>query len=433
MQELLKHRRVIFASTVGNVLEWYDFIAFGYLMGVISRHFFPAGAGMSAVLLTAATFGVSFVARPLGGIVLGVYADRAGRKAALLLVIVMMTIATALIAFAPTYAQAGVVATVIMVVARVLQGISAGGEFGSATSMLVEYAPAHQRGLFGSFQMFAQAVAGVLAALAGVLITQGLTSAQLESWGWRLPFMLGLLLGPVGLYIRTSIEEPEAFLATRNLEPRLRFAQLMKDYWREMVIAGGLVAGSTIMQFIFNIYMPTYAVQYLQMPASTPFVVIAISGVVRILACPAFGALSDRRGRKGVIAWGFALSLLAVWPAFAWLKSAPTLLTLLAIELLFGLLGAAVLGPLSTALAEMFPVRGRSSGLAVSYNVSTTIFGGFTPFIVTWLILTTGDRMAPAYYVIFGALIGLAAAFALPGVDRAGRATQPSTDAPARG
>ena len=429
MQELFKHRRVIFASTIGNVLEWYDFIAFGYLMGVISRHFFPATAGSSATLLTAATFGVSFVARPVGGIVLGLYADRVGRKAALLLVIAMMTVSTALIGFAPTYAQAGVVATVIMVLARILQGISAGGEFGSATSMLVESAPAHQKGLFGSFQMFAQAVAGVLASLVGVLITQGLTPAQLESWGWRLPFLLGLLIGPVGLYIRNRVDEPELFRVTREREPGLSFGQLLRGYWREIVIASGLVAGTTIMQFVFNIYMPTYAVQYLQMPPSTPFVVIAISGVVRILACPAFGALSDRVGRKSVLAWGFVFSLVAVWPCFAWLKADPAMSTLLAIELLFGVLGAAVLGPLSTALAEMFPVSGRSSGLSVSYNLSTTVFGGFTPLIVTGLIVVTGDRMAPAYYVIFGVLLGLAAALVLPGA--AARPT--ARDAPQHG
>ncbi|MGQ7934195.1 MFS transporter [Paraburkholderia sp. D1E] len=429
MQELFKHRRVIFASTIGNVLEWYDFIAFGYLMGVISRHFFPATAGSSATLLTAATFGVSFVARPVGGIVLGIYADRVGRKAALLLVIAMMTVATAMIGLAPTYAQAGVVATVVMVLARVLQGISAGGEFGSATSMLVESAPAHQKGLFGSFQMFAQAVAGVLASLVGVLITQGLTPAQLESWGWRLPFLLGLLIGPVGLYIRNRVDEPELFRVTREREPSLPFGQLLRGYWREIVIASGLVAGTTIMQFVFNIYMPTYAVQYLRMPPSTPFVVIAISGVVRILACPAFGALSDRVGRKSVLAWGFVFSLVAVWPCFAWLKADPAMSTLLAIELLFGVLGAAVLGPLSTALAEMFPVSGRSSGLSVSYNLSTTVFGGFTPLIVTGLIVVTGDRMAPAYYVIFGVLLGLAAALALPGA--AARPT--AQDAPQHG
>lgn len=429
MQELFKHRRVIFASTIGNVLEWYDFIAFGYLMGVISRHFFPANAGSSATLLIAATFGVSFVARPVGGIVLGIYADRAGRKAALLLVIAMMTVATALIGLAPTYAQAGVVATVIMVLARILQGISAGGEFGSATSMLVESAPAHQKGLFGSFQMFAQAVAGVLASLVGVLITQGLTSAQLESWGWRLPFLLGLLIGPVGLYIRNRVDEPELFRATREREPGLPFGQVLRGYWREIIIASGLVAGTTIMQFVFNIYMPTYAVQYLQMPPGTPFIVIAVSGVVRILACPAFGALSDRVGRKSVLGWGFVFSLVAVWPCFAWLKAEPAMSTLLAIELLFGVLGAAVLGPLSTALAEMFPVSGRSSGLSVSYNLSTTIFGGFTPLIVTGLIVATGDRMAPAYYVIFGVLLGLAATLALPGA-----AAKPAAqDAPQHG
>jgi MFS family permease len=415
MKELFKHRRVILASTIGNVLEWYDFIAFGFLMGLISDHFFPAGAGSSAVLLTAATFGVSFVARPVGGILLGIYADRAGRKAAMMMVITMMTLATALIAFAPTYAQAGVAATVIMVLARILQGVSAGGEFGSATSMLVEFAPAHRKGLFGSFQMLAQAVAGVLAALAGVLVTQGLTPAQLDSWGWRLPFLLGLLIGPIGFYIRNHIEEPEVFCIARQREPALPFVRLLSGYWREIIIGSGLVAGSTIMQFVFNVFMPTYAMRYLKMAPSTPFIVIAVSGVVRILACPVFGALSDRVGRKSVLGWGFLLSLLAVWPCFAWLNATPTLATLLLIELLFGLLGAAVLGPLSTALAEMFPVHGRSSGLSVSYNVSTTLFGGFTPFVVTWLIVTTGDRMAPAYYVIFGILLGLVATLALPG------------------
>jgi len=414
MQELFKHRRAIFAATIGNILEWYDFIAFGYLMGVISRHFFPADARGTAVLLTAATFGVSFVARPVGGILLGIYADRVGRKAALMLVIVMMTVATALIGFAPTYEQAGVAATAIMVLARILQGISAGGEFGSATSMLVEYAPPGRKGLFGSFQMFAQAVAGVLASLAGVLITKGLTPEQLDAWGWRLPFLLGLLIGPVGLYIRNRVEEPAAFVAERHA-PTMSFGTMLRTYWRPIVIASGLVAGTTIMQFVFNIYMPTYAVEHLHMPASTPFMVIAVSGIVRILACPLFGALSDSIGRKPVLGWGFVASLLAAWPCFAWLQATPTTTTLLVIELLFGVLGAAVLGPLSTTLAEMFPVQIRSSGLSVSYNVSTTIFGGFTPLIISALIVATGNSMAPAWYVVFGVAVGLVATLALPG------------------
>lgn len=413
MHDLIRNRRAICAATVGNVLEWYDFIAFGFLLGIIAQHFFPAGDSTTPYLMAAATFGVSFIARPVGGILLGIYADRAGRKPALLLVIGMMTLATAIIGLSPGYATIGVAASVLLILARLLQGISAGGEFGSATSMLVEYAPPGKEGLYGSFQMFAQYVAGFLASVAGFCATRFLTHAQLESWGWRLPILVGLLIGPVGFYLRRGMDESEAFKAVLRHPVRAPLQGLLGTYWPHLLIAGGLVAGSTILQFTFNVFMPAYGVRYLHMAASVPFLVIMISGVVRIGACPLFGALSDRIGRAAVMGAGYALILVLTYPLFAWVVRAPSFEHLLSAELVFSILSAACLGPLSTALAEMFPTAVRSTALSITYNVSTTIFGGFTPFMLTWLIGRMHDVLAPAYYVMFGVALGLVSSMLL--------------------
>ena len=202
----------IAATVIGNALEWYDFIVFGFFTVIISRLFFPADSQYASLLLTTATFGVGFFMRPVGGVLLGIYADRRGRKAALLLVIALMTVAIAMIGFAPTYAAIGVAAPLLIVLARLLQGFSAGGEFASATSFLVESAPAHRRGFYGSWQMVGQGLSVLIASLLGAFLTRTLAPETLESWGWRVPFLFGLIIGPVGLYIRRHLAETEAFL-----------------------------------------------------------------------------------------------------------------------------------------------------------------------------------------------------------------------------
>ncbi|MCA8299231.1 MFS transporter [Burkholderia sp. AU30198] len=418
MNEILRRRRLIFASTAGNILEWYDFISFGFMLNIISNHFFPSSSPTSALLMSAGTFGAAYVMRPIGGVIFGIYADRHGRKSALLWVIALMSLSTAMIGFSPTYQSIGVVASVLLVVARLLQGASAGGEFGSATSLLIESAPAEKRGLYGSFQLFSQYAAGFLAAVTGALITLALTPAQLDAWGWRVPFLFGLLIGPVGLYVRRKIDEPEEFkVASRTAGKRSAAAILwsvLRAHPRELLVTTGLVGGMAILQFVFGVFMPTFATRYLKLSPQIPFIIISITAILRMIVCPAFGALSDRLGRKPVMAWGYALMLVSVYPLFVWVVHAPSFFTLFTAEIVFSILSAMCLGPVSTTVAEIFPTEIRSTSVSVSYNVASTVFGGFTPFIITLLIQRTGDLLSIAYYVTFGVVLGLVSTLFLP-------------------
>jgi MFS family permease len=413
MHTLKKDARFIVATTIGNAMEWYDFIAFGFLLAIIAHHFFPSGNATTPYLMAAATFGVSFVARPLGGIVLGIYADRAGRKPALILVLGMMTVATAIVGLSPDYASIGVAASILLVLARILQGISAGGEFGSATAMLFEHAPPGRAGLYGSFQMFTQAVAGFLASVAGFAVTRYLSAGQLDAWGWRLPILAGLVIGPVGWYLRHGLEEPAAFKAVQERASRAPLGAMLQQYWKQLLIAGGLVGGVTVLQFTLAVFMPAYGVRYLKLAPSLPFLAIIIAGPIRMIMCLVFGALSDRLGRTTVMSAGYLSILICTYPLFAWVVHAPSFARLLSAEIVFSVLAAACLGPISTALAEVFPTAIRATAMSITYNVASTIFGGFTPFMLTWLIQSMNDLLAPAYYVIFGALLGLAASLLL--------------------
>jgi MFS family permease len=413
MRTLKEDCRIIVATTIGNAMEWYDFIAFGFLLGIIARHFFPSSNPTTPYLMAAATFGVSFVARPIGGILLGMYADRAGRKPALILVLGMMTVATAIVGLSPDFATIGVAASVLLVFARVLQGISAGGEFGSATAMLYEYAPPNRTGLYGSFQMFTQAAAGFLASVAGFAVTRYLSAGQLDAWGWRLPILAGLLIGPVGWYLRHGQEEPAVFTASQRQGKHMPFGQVLRQYWKELLVAGGLVGGITVLQFTLAVFMPAYGVQYLKLQASLPFLAIVIAGPIRMVMCVAFGALSDRLGRTTVMSCGYISILICTYPLFAWVVHAPSFERLLSAEIVFSVLSAACLGPISTALAEMFPTAIRATAMSITYNVASTIFGGFTPFMLTWMISSMHDLLAPAYYVILGAILGLVSSLLL--------------------
>ncbi|MGN6668300.1 MAG: MFS transporter, partial [Trinickia sp.] len=300
------NRRAIVAATIGNAFEWYDFIVFGFLSVIIARQFFPSSNPTVSMLLTTATFGSAFLMRPIGGILLGIYADRAGRKAALSLVILLMTVSSAMMALTPSYATLGIAAPIIVVLARLLQGLSAGGEFGSATAMLIEYAPAHRRGFYGSWQNFGQFVAAVTAALMGALVTRGLSASSLNAWGWRVPFLFGMLIGPVGFYIRTRLHEPPAgdddeARATLAGQAASTLATVWRDHQAALWIAFGLVVSSSVAQYVLNVYLPVYAVRQLKLPVSAPFIVLMLTGTLRMILIPLFGLLSDRIGRKPVM------------------------------------------------------------------------------------------------------------------------------------
>ena len=408
----------IAAVVIGNALEWYDFIVFGFFTVVISRLFFPTEGEYASLLLTMATFGVGFFMRPVGGIVLGLYADRYGRKQALLLIIVLMTVALTMIGFAPTYAAIGIAAPLIMVLARLLQGFAAGGEFGSATSFLIESAPPGRRGFYGSWQMVGQGLALLGGATVGAVLTTALSQESLDSWGWRIPFLLGLVIGPVGLYIRRRLEEPENYLNARDAAPvKQGLGAILAIHFKAVLVSGGVAAAGTISFYVVLLYMPTFARIQLGLPLNEAFIAQSISLACMIAIIPLSGALSDRIGRKPVMFGALVLSLVLAYPLFQWVVASPSFTTLATMQIVLCCLIGVFYGPTSTATAEQFPVLVRSTGLAVSYNFAVMIFGGFAQLIVTWLIEVTGSPLAPAFYVMFGAMMGLVATAFI--VDRA--------------
>ncbi|WP_185633711.1 MFS transporter [Burkholderia sp. Bp9012] len=403
--------KTVIGSTIGNALEWYDFLIFGYLSVLIAKQFFPSDNPLTSLLLTTATFGVGFIFRPLAGVWIGMYADRRGRKAALSFVILLMFVSTAMLAFAPTYQQAGMWAPIIVVISRILQGISAGGEFGSATALLVELAPENRKGFYGSWQMFAQAIGSFMATLSAAMLTSWFPSDSLASWAWRLPFIVGLVIGPIGYWIRRNIDESDEFKEATK-QPSIPFRKLLTDYPVAMFISIALGGATNVMVYVLVGYLPIYAVQTLHLPVNTPFVVLAVTMPIRMIFVPIFGHLSDKLGRKQVMGTALALFIALVYPAFIWLSHSPGTVSLLVIELGFSVVMAAVLGPFAATAADLFPTSVRSTGMSLAYNLTAALLGGFSPFILTWLVARTGDLMMPAHYMVIFLALG---AFSLLG------------------
>jgi MFS family permease len=409
----------IAAAAIGNALEWYDFIVFGFFAVIISRLFFPTDSQYASLLFTTATFGVGFFMRPVGGILIGIYADRQGRKAALLVVIASMTVAIALIAFAPTYAAIGIGAPLIIVVARLLQGFSAGGEFASATAFLIESAPAGRRGFYGSWQMVGQGLAVLIGAILGAVLTKTLSPEAIDGWGWRIPFLFGLVIGPVGLYIRNSLAETQAFLQSdQTSQSRTAGRRVLASHIKQILVCFGIVVSGTISFYVILVYIPTFARSQLQLPLDQAFLAQAIGLACEVALIPICGALSDRIGRKPVMIASLLLSLVVTYPLFMWVSSSPSFSRLLVMQVVLCSVFGIGNGPVSTALGEQFPTRVRSTALAIGYNVAVMLFGGFAPFFVTWLIHATGTPIAPAFYLMFGAAVGLFAVLFL--TERAG-------------
>ncbi len=406
--------RQILAAVVGNALEWYDFSIFGFLSVVIARLFFPSSSETAGLLLTFATFGVGFFMRPVGAIAIGLYADRKGRKAALQLVILLMTIAVALVVCTPTYATIGIGAPLLIVLARLLQGFAAGGEFSSATSFLVESGPPAQRGYYGSLQMVGQGVSALLGALAGTLVTRALAPEQLDAWGWRLPFAVGLLVGPVGLYIRRHVEEtPEFLKIAQQTTNRVRIGALLREHTRAVIASFLLIVCTTTCFYVVLLYMPAYAKTQLGLPLGEAFTAQIIALAWLVLLTPLFGYLSDIVGRRPIIVVGAIGYFLLPYPLFSMALAQPGFYRLLALQVSMCTVVAMLFGVMSTALAEQFPTAVRSTGMGIAYNFAVMIFGGFAPVIVTWLIQASGSPVAPSFYIMFGALAGLASSFLL--------------------
>ncbi len=408
MQTPYLSKKTVSALVIGNALEWYDFVIYSLMTVYILQLFFPSQHSVNSLLAATATFGVAFLMRPLGAIVFGYYADKIGRRSALTAIMCCMFIAMLMLALAPTYAQVGLIAPLIIVLARLLQGFSAGGEFGTATAMLVELAPPGQRGFYASWQMVGQNCSALLGSIMGIVLAQFLSVAQITAWGWRLPFAFGLIIAPVGIYLRLHTEESVCkSLKTKN---QLGFMRNLKMHSTSLLIGMGLGVGGTVATYI-KLYMPVFMHHYLNLSLSNSFVGMLTGVLPIILGIPLFGWLSDKIGIRKILISSIFLYLLSIYPLFMLLIYYPSVSTLIGVELIFGLLLGAYFGVYAGALANLFPAAIRSTGISLSTNLVVMLFGGFAQFIVTWLISMTGNLFAITYYLIFAVSVSLIAAF----------------------
>lgn len=382
--------KTLFATCIGNALEWFDIAIYGFFASYIAHAYFPTSDPTVSLLLTFGSFGVSFLIRPLGAIVLGAYADKHGRKASLLMSISLMMLGGLIIVITPSYGTIGMAAPLLILAARLIQGFSAGGEFGSSTAFLVEHFP-ERKAFIASWQFATQGASTLLASAFGLGLSALLTETQLQDWGWRIPFIFGLLIGPVGLYIRRHIKESESFRTAEKTASPLK--EIVRAHKGLFFIAIGLMVVSTAINYMLN-YVPTYATKTLHLPASAGFTATLSAGIILTVVTP--------------LMWGsLLLMLVSIYPAFWLMLEYTSALSLLLLISWLALLKSVYFSAVPSMMADLFPITTRASGMAISYNVAVTVFGGFAPFICTLLISATGSSLAPGYYLMVVALLSV--------------------------
>ena len=406
--------RLIAACTIGNALEFFDFVVYSFFAATIGKLFFPSADPAVQLLLSFATYGVGFFLRPLGGVILGAYADRRGRKRATVLTLMLMALGTATIGLTPTYEQIGFFGPLLVVAGRLIQGFSAGGEVGASTTLLSESAPVDERGFYGAWQLASQGLAVLAAAGIAYTITNMLTPAEVASWGWRIPFVSGILIVPVGLWLRSALEETHANEDEAKTAQTSSLREVFSGHWRRLLLGVMLVVGGTAANAVIVLYMATYAVRQLNMPPASGLLAGIVAGIVTLIAAPLAGALSDRIGRRTVAGASYLLIAVLIYPAFLLLNASPTLGTLLAVVAALGTFNATGGAPAIISLTEIFPTQVRATGMSLVYALGVAIFGGFGQFIVTWLIQVLATPIAPAYYVIGCCVSSLIALSMLP-------------------
>lgn len=425
-------RKAVLAAAIGNFIEWFEFTLYGFFAAAIAMNFFPTGGGAPSLLATFAAFSVPFVVRPLGALIFGHFGDRMGRRTTLSVAILGMSVATFVIGVLPSYETAGLAAPILLVVARVIQGFSAGGEFGGATAFLVEYAPENKRAFYGSWQMSTQFLAGFVAAVVGAVLSTVLTAADLNAWGWRLPFLLTLPLGLTGLYLRLRLDETPQFkqAAHEESDGKAPLMVTLREHWASVLKVIGILIMGTTSLYMIQAFWPAFLVQELGVPQSQMFTAMLVGIALQVVLTPVWAVLSDRIGRRKpfLIASPLGLAIFAV-PVYMLLLQG-TFATTMAAYVVLAIVASPMTGSLATAMADAFPTRVRYSGLSVAYSAAVSIFGGFTPLILTSLIQATGSYMAPAYYLTGTALVSLVAAI-LFGETGTRRATPDATEMPA--
>ena len=394
----------------GNFLEMYDFIVYGYYANYIAHTFFPAASDFASLMLSLMTFGVGYLMRPLGAIVLGAYIDRKGRRDGLIFTLALMAIGTFSIAATPGYARIGLLAPLIVVAGRLLQGLSAGVELGGVSIYLSEIATPGHRGFYCSWQSGSQQMAVIFTALVGLTLAVMCTPQQMADWGWRVPLFIGCLIIPLILWLRRSLEETEAFRTSRHARSAGEVFRIVAANWRLVLLGMMLSVFTTTTFYLITAYTPTFGRQALHLEASGNFKVTLCVGLSNLLWLPIGGALSDRVGRRPLLLLIPVLCLLTAYPAMRWLVAAPNFTKLLLVELWFSFFFGIYNGAMIPFLAEMMPAEVRTAAFSLAFSLATAIFGGFTPAVATYLIERTANAAAPALWLSLAAAISLTAA-----------------------
>jgi MFS family permease len=399
-----KSQKAILAASIGNLLEWYDFGVYAYLASLIATKFFPSSDPTASLLAAFAAYGVGFLARPFGGVVIGRLGDTKGRKAALVLTIFLMAFGTVGLGVLPSYETIGIAAPILLVALRIVQGIAAGGEWGTSTAFMIEWSPPGRRGFFGSFQQVSTAGGSLLGSAIAATLTSLLSSSAMLDWGWRVPFILGAILLIVGVYLRQNVDETPSYEASRQAaaqEPVVSGLPLG-------ALAFGFTIFWTVAYYTLLAWMPSFTQRFAGLAPSEALWSNTIGLVAMITAVPIWGALSDKIGRRPLLmASAVSIGLLS-WPLFSLMAKGGGLALVLPIQILFGILLALYSGAGPAAISEIFPTHLRSTWMSTGYSLAVAIFGGFAPFIATWLIQATGSPVSPTYlYLLPAAAISL--------------------------
>ncbi len=396
-------RKAVSAAVIGNILEWYDFAAYAFVAGIIARKFFPNTDEVTSLMATFMAYGLGFVARPLGGIIIGRWGDTRGRKWALLFTIFLMAASTTVIGLLPTYESIGILAPVLLVLARLAQGFSAGGEWGGATTYIVEWAPENRRGFYGSFQQSTVFAGLLLGSGVAALLTTVLTPGQMDDWGWRLLFLLGGSIGPVGIYMRRTMDETPAY--RRLKESSVQAAETSQRPLGLAAKAFGFTVVWTVSVYVLLVYMPSYSQRVLKFSVSDALWANTTGLLLLVLAIPCMGYLSDRIGRKPLLLTSCLAFVVLPYPLFSYLSAGgATLATLIAVQAIFAVSISMFSGPGPAAIAEIFSTAHRSTWMTAGYALSTSIFGGFAPVVSIWLIERFASPVAHTYYLIAAAV-----------------------------
>lgn len=402
----LNNAKAIFRVTSGNFLEMYDFMVFGYYATAIAKTFFPGNNPYLSLMLTLMTFGAGFLMRPLGAIILGTYIDQHGRRKGLLITLGLMAAGTLLIAVVPGYSTLGIMAPVLVLIGRLLQGFSAGVELGGVSVYLSEIAPEGKRGFYVSWQSGSQQISVILAALVGLLLNHFLSTDEISDWGWRIPFFLGCIVVPFLFYIRTSLEETETFKQKKHRPGMREIARSVCRNWA-LVLAGMLiVVTTTVMFYMITAFTPTFGRTVLHMTDKESFIVTFFIGISNLFWLPVMGSLSDRVGRRPLLIIFTLLMILTAWPILKWLVIAPSFSHLMITELWLSFLYASYNGAMVVYLAEVMPADVKASGFSLAYSLATALFGGFTPAVCSYLIHESGDKAMPGAWLTLAACCG---------------------------